>query len=132
MFSNDLQLPSEPHGAVRETNEETLRRLSRDLTTIANKEHKALDICRLYMHGDDTQATWGYCLEAAHVNTTNEMLILFRNDETEGVERTLRWLPLSALCTKRHAQTYYQVPYTGPSEEVIYEALQIFQKEFHE
>ena len=66
------------------------------------------------------------------MSTTNEILILFRNDEDEGIERTLRWLPLSVLCTKRHAQTYYQVPYTGPSEEVIYEALQIFRDVFEQ
>ena len=84
------QLPPEPHNAMRETNQETLHRLSHDLTTIANKDHKALDVYHLYsMHGDDMQATWGYCLEAAQVNTTNEVLILFRNDETEGAERTL-------------------------------------------
>ena len=133
MFANDLQLPAEPHNAVRETNQETLRRLSHDLTTIAKEEHKALDIYCLYMRGDsNTRSTWGYCLEAAHVNTTNEILILFRNDEEEGIERTLRWLPLSVLCTKRHAQSYYQVPYTGPSEEVMHEVLQFFRDIFEQ
>ena len=35
-YANDLELPAEPHNAVRETNRETLRRLSHDLTSIAN------------------------------------------------------------------------------------------------
>jgi hypothetical protein len=132
MFTSDLQMPAEPHNAVRETNMETLRRLSHDLTSITNDEHTALDVYRLYLHGEGTQSTWGYCLEAAVVDMTNEILILFRNDETERIERTLCWLPLSALCTKKHAQAYYQVPYTGPSEEVVYEALQVFRDVFEQ
>ena len=132
-YANDLELPAEPHNAVRETNRETLRRLSHDLTSIANEEHKALDIYRLYLHGDsNTLSTWGYCLEAAHVNTTDEVLILFRNDEDEGMKRTLCWLPLSVLCTKRQAQSYYQVSHTGPSEEGMHEVLQIFRDVFEQ
>ena len=89
MFTPDLLLPSAPRDAVRETNVETLHRLGHDLAMIEKGELTALDVYRLYLPVDG-QRSWGYGLEAARVGTTNKVLVLFRNDEEEGILRSLR------------------------------------------
>eukprot|EP00590_Aulacoseira_subarctica_P004778 CAMPEP_0172424772 /NCGR_PEP_ID=MMETSP1064-20121228/28116_1 /TAXON_ID=202472 /ORGANISM="Aulacoseira subarctica , Strain CCAP 1002/5" /LENGTH=187 /DNA_ID=CAMNT_0013167153 /DNA_START=95 /DNA_END=658 /DNA_ORIENTATION=+ len=125
MFSQDLLLPPATPNAVRETNLETLRRLGHDLSLIEKGELTALDSYRLYLPVDG-QRSWGYGLEAARVSTMSEVLVLFRNDEEEGIMRSLRWLPLSMLCTVKQAQLSYQVPYKGPTEEVMRAILHVF------
>lgn len=90
MFYHDLALPSAPTNAVRETNAETLRRLGHDLALIERDELTALDAYRLFGNMADGGPSWGYCLEAAHVPETKEILVLIRSDETDTTERTLQ------------------------------------------
>ena len=58
------------------------------------------------------------------------MLVLFQSDEEEGREKTLRWLPLSSVCTKKQAVLSYQVEYLGPKEEVLFEILRLIRDAF--
>ena len=44
--------------------------------------------------------------------------------------RSLRWLPLSALCTVKQAELSYQALYRGPSEEVMRAILHLFHDAF--
>ena len=130
MFVDDLRLPSVPPNDVRETNPETLRWLGYDLAAIDSQKLTAVDGYHLYLPVDGERSSWGYGLEAARVNTTNEILVLFRNDEEEGIRRSLRWLPLSMLCTVKQAKLSYQVPYKGPTEEVMRAFLHVFRDAF--
>jgi len=130
MVAGDMQLPSEPRNAVVETNRETLFRLGRELALIGREELTAVDAYRLYLPAACNQSMWGYCVEAARVVDTNEILVFFRSDEDEYYDRTLRWIPLSRLCTRKQAQASYQVQYIGPAEEVMYEILQLFRDVF--
>ena len=131
MFGDDeLHLPALPPGTVRETNSETLRRLGHDLSLISRQELSAVGAYRLYLPVDGERSSWGYVLEAARVSTTNEVLLLFRNDEGDGIARSLRWLPLSLLCTVTQAKVSYQVSYEGPAEEVMWAILHVFHDAF--
>eukprot|EP00590_Aulacoseira_subarctica_P001993 CAMPEP_0172435476 /NCGR_PEP_ID=MMETSP1064-20121228/71199_1 /TAXON_ID=202472 /ORGANISM="Aulacoseira subarctica , Strain CCAP 1002/5" /LENGTH=138 /DNA_ID=CAMNT_0013183791 /DNA_START=163 /DNA_END=576 /DNA_ORIENTATION=+ len=130
MFAGDLQLPSALSDANRESDFETLRRLSHDVMKIDRGELTALDAYRLYLPTDEDGSTWGFCLEAARITKTNDIMVLFRNDEEGGKEKKLRWLPLSSLCTKNQASLSYQVEYTGPTEEVMFEILRLIRDAF--
>ena len=98
--------------------------------TIDRGELTALDAYRLYLPTDEDGSTWGFCLEAARITKTNDIMVLFRNDEEGGKEKKLRWLPLSSLCTKNQASLSYQVEYTGPTEEVMFEILRLIRDAF--
>ena len=50
VFQDDLKLPPKPYNAKTETNDETLRRLSHDLTGIINKELSVIDRYRMFRH----------------------------------------------------------------------------------
>ena len=131
IFRVNLRLPALPPNVVRETNSETFRRLGHDLSVIDRHELSAVTAHRLYLpNGGSSHSSWGYGLEAARDRATNEILVLFRNDEEDGTERTLRWLPLSTLCTVRQAEVSYQAYYRGPSEEVMRAILHVFHDAF--
>jgi len=131
MFGDDeLQLPALPPGTVRETNSETLCRLGHDLNSISRRVLSAVGAYRMYLPSNNERSSWGYVLEAARVNNTDEILVLFRNDEGGGIARSLRWLPLSSLCTMTQAIASYQVSYEGPAEEVMWAILHVFHSVF--
>ena len=117
MFTQDLLLPSAPPNAKRETNLETLRRLSRDLALINEGELIALDAYGLVRKTEDGKSSWGYCCEAAREEDTNEIFVLIRTDETDTVERALYWVPLSQLQTRKHAQLFCDIAYEGPTKD---------------
>jgi hypothetical protein len=129
-YMDDLLVPAVPPNTVRESNLETVRRLEQDLDGISNSRLTALDAYRLYWYRNGIHSCWGYCLEAARNITTNEICVLFRNDEGVSTVKALRWLPLSALSTRQQAQRLYQVQYVGPTEDVLYGALEIFRDIF--
>ena len=87
MFSHDLQLPPEPQNVKMNSNEEILRRLGHDLTGIDREELSSTDTYRVYRHIGGNRQSWGYCLEAARVEDSEETLILFRRDEEADEER---------------------------------------------
>ena len=130
MFVDDLRFPAEPSDAVKEANEEILRRLDHDLCRINRQELTALDAYRLYLPVDNASSSWGYALEAARIATTNDVWVLFRNDEDEGILGSLRRLPLSTLCTIKQAELSYQVTYNGPPEDVVHAILTLFRDAF--
>ena len=130
IFGNDIQLPALPMNVVRETNLETFHRLGHDLAIINLQELSALTAYRLYLPDDGGRSSWGYCLEAARNEMTDEVVVLFRNDEEEGLVRTLRWLPFSMLCTVKQAEVSYKAQYKGPSEEVMRAILYLFHDVF--
>jgi hypothetical protein len=99
MFQDDLKLPPKPYNAMTETNDETLRRLSHDLTGICNEELSAIEGYRMFRHAGGDYPSWGYCLESARVENSEEVLILFRRDEEIHKERFLDWVPLSIFYT---------------------------------
>ena len=103
MFQDDLKLPAKPHNAVTETNDETLRRLGYDLTGINNEELSAIEGYRMFRHAGGDHQSWGYCLESARVENSEEVLILFRRDEEIHKERFLDWVPLSIFYTVKQA-----------------------------
>ena len=126
MFLCDCHLPSEPPNAVVESNEEILRRLGHDLTGIDREELSAIDAYRLFLHADSNYPTWGYCLEAARNEVTNEVQILFCGDEeTTEEERFLDWVPLSSFYTRKQALAF-DISYVGPTEDVVWEMLELF------
>jgi len=129
MFQDDLKLPAKPCNAITETNNETLRRLSHDLTGINNVELSAIDGYRMFRHAGGDCPSWGYCLEAARVEGSEEVLILFRKDEEIHEERFLDWLPLSSFYTVKQA-LFYDVAYAGLSEEAVQEILELFRDVF--
>ena len=130
MFQYDLVLPSVPSNAVRESNVETLRRLGHDLACIDRGELTALDAYRLYGNMAGGGPSWGYCLEAATVPETREIFVLMRSDETATVERTLQWVCLSTMHTRKQLEHSTSAPYTGPSEEVTKAILHLFRDAF--
>ena len=130
MFCRELALPSVPPNALRETNVETLRRLGHDLSCIKRKELMALDAYRLFGHIPGGEPSWGYCLEAASVPETREVFVLMRSDETATKERSLQWVSLSAMQTRRQVERSSGVPYSGPSEEVMQAILHLIRDAF--
>jgi len=130
MFVCDCHLPSEPPNAVVESNEEILRRLGHDLAGIDREELSAIDAYRLFLHADSNYPTWGYCLEAARNEVTNEVQILFCSDEeTTEEERFLDWVPLSSVYTRKQALAF-DISYVGPTEDVVWEMLELFRDVF--
>jgi hypothetical protein len=131
MFAYDLLLPSAPPNTKRETNLETLRRLSRDLALINEGELFALDAyCLVVRKTEDGKSSWGYCCEAALEDNTNEIFVLIRTDETDTVERALYWIPISQLQTRKHAQLFCDIAYEGPTEEVMRAILYLIRDAF--
>mmetsp|Transcript_14017 Transcript_14017/g.20062 ORF Transcript_14017/g.20062 Transcript_14017/m.20062 type:complete len:283 (+) Transcript_14017:154-1002(+) len=130
MFANEMCLSSMPPNAVRESNRETLHRLGGDLAQIDNQQLSAVDSYRMLGHDECDRPFWGYCVESARVDNTNEILILIWSDEEDNIARALRWMPLTDLYTRKQAQLFYQVQYKGPSEEVMHEILQVFRDLF--
>ena len=88
MFTNDLQLHPAPHNAIRETNQETLHRLSHNVMKIDIGELTALDAYHLYLRTDENGSTWGFCLEAARITEANNIMVLFQNDKEEEKEKS--------------------------------------------
>ena len=74
--------------------------------------------------------SWGYCLEAASVPETREIFVLMRSDETATVDRTLQWVSLSAMQTRKQVSRSSGVTYSGPSEEVMQAILHVFHDAF--
>jgi len=130
MFQYDLALPSAPTNSLRESNAETLRRLGHDLSCIEREELSALDAYRLFGKMSNGTPSWGYCLEAASVPETREVFVLMRSDETATMERTLQWVSLSALQTRKQVERSGDVAYSGPSEEVMHAILHLFRDAF--
>ena len=131
MFAADLCLPALPPNAVRETNRDTVERLGCDLILIGNQQLSAADSYRLYGFDETDRPFWGYGVEAARMEDSVEILVLMRSDEKATVDRTLRWMPLSKLYTRKQALFFYQVMDTeGPTEEAMYEFLEVFREVF--
>ena len=131
MFQYNLALPTVPSNSVRERNEETLRRLEHDLSCIEREELTALDAYRLFGNMADGRPSWGYyCLEAASVPETREIFVLMRSDETASMERTLQWVSLSVMQTRKQVEHSGGVAYSGPSEEVMHAILHVFRDAF--
>jgi hypothetical protein len=129
MFQEELKLPPKPCNAMTETNDEILRRLSHDLTSITNEELSAVNGYRMFRHAGGDCPSWGYCLESARVENSEEILILFRKDEEIHEERFLDWLPLSNFHTFEQAM-HYDVAHVGPTEEALQEILELFRDVF--
>mmetsp|Transcript_18767 Transcript_18767/g.26602 ORF Transcript_18767/g.26602 Transcript_18767/m.26602 type:complete len:175 (-) Transcript_18767:113-637(-) len=130
MFQHDLVLPAAPLNSVRESNAETLRRLGHDLACIERDELTALDAYRLFGNMAGGKPSWGYCLEAASVPETKEIFVLMRSEETTTVARTLQWVSLSAMQTRKQVERSGSVTYSGPSEEVMQAILYLFRDAF--
>ena len=92
-----------PASAVRETNRETLERLEHDLTLIDDNQLSAADSYRLFGHDELDRSFWGYGVEAARMDNSREILVLMRRDAEATVGKTLRWVPLSKLYTRKQA-----------------------------
>lgn len=84
----------------------------------------------LYSNDTGGRPSWGYCLEAARGVDTNEIFVLFRTDETAAKERTLCWVPLPDVHTKKYSQNILNVTYEGPPEEVMHAILHVFRDAF--
>jgi long-subunit fatty acid transport protein len=78
----------------------------------------------------DGGPSWGYCLEAATVPETREIFVLMRSDETATMARTLQWVSLSTLQTRKQVEHSSDVTYSGPSEEVMQAILRLFRDAF--
>ena len=130
MLYHTFVLPSTPPGVVRETTVETLHRLGHDLARIARGELTALDAYRLVSCDTSGLPTWGFCLEAARMAGTDEVFVLIRTDETSAVKRTLHWVSLSSVYTRKHAHDILGVEYEGPAEEVLRAILHVFRDAF--
>mmetsp|Transcript_7148 Transcript_7148/g.10388 ORF Transcript_7148/g.10388 Transcript_7148/m.10388 type:complete len:180 (+) Transcript_7148:124-663(+) len=131
MFSSDLRLPVMPVFAVRETNWDTLLRLGRDLTLVGNNQLSAADSYRFYWYDEQNRGTWGCGVEAARVDNSEDILVLMRSDEGASVDKALSWMSLSKLYTRKHALLFYEVTDTeGPTEEAMFEILQVFRDVF--
>ena len=120
-----------PASALRETNRETLERLEHDLTLIDNNQLSAADSYRLLGHDELDCPFWGYGVEAARMDNSRDILVLMRSDDLATVEKTLRWVPLSKLYTRKQALLFYDVTDTeGPTEEAMLEILELFRDVF--
>ena len=85
-----------------ETNFEALVRIGRELDLIENQQvSSAVEMYRRFGFDENDRPYWGYCVESACNNFTNESLLLIRSEEEDGVERTLRWVPRDSVYTWR-------------------------------
>ena len=131
MFDDDLYLPPLPPNTAMETNREALIRIGRELDLIENQQFSsAVEMYRRFAFYENDRPYWGYCLESACNDFTNEPLLLIRSEEEDGIERTLRWVPRDSMYTWRHAELFYNEQYAGPSEEVRREILALFRDVF--
>ena len=131
MTSRYFGLPAMPASAVRETNRETLERLEHDLTLIDDDQLSAADSYRLFGYDELDRSFWGYGVEAARMDGSREILVLMRRDEEATIERTLRWIPLSKLYTRKQALLFYEATDTeGPTEGAMHEILELFREVF--
>lgn len=89
MLQEELKLPLKPCNARTETNAEILCQLSRDLTSLYDLELTAIDGYRMFRHAGAKQPSWGYCLELARIEESEDNLILFRQDEGLHEDRCL-------------------------------------------
>ena len=65
------------------------------------------------------------------MENSRDILVLMRSDELATVEKTLRWVPLSKLYTRKQALLFYDVTDTeGPTEEAMFEILELFRDVF--
>jgi hypothetical protein len=120
-----------PASALCETNRETLERLEHDLTLIDNNQLSEADSYRLLGHDELDCPFWGYGVEAARMENSRDILVLMRSNELATVEKTLRWVPLSKLYTRKQALLFYDVTDTeGPTEEAMFEILELFRDVF--
>ena len=78
----------------------------------------------MFRHAGADQPSWGYCLKLARVEDSEDNLILFRRDEEIHEERFLVLVPLSSCYTVKQAKIH-DVSYTGPSEVVLQEILEL-------
>jgi hypothetical protein len=129
MHQEELKWPPKPHGARTETNAEILRQVSRDLASICDLELTALQGYRIFRHAGVEQPSWGYCLESARVEDAVDDLILFREDARAHEEGCLKWAPLLDFYTFDEAKSF-DVPYVGPSEEIVRAILELFRDIF--
>ena len=127
---DDLFLPPLPPNVLIETNREALIRLGRDLTLIENQQFTAVNMYRRFGFDEDDRPYWGYCVESACSDFTNESLILIRVEEEDGIERALRWVPRDSVYTREQAELFYDEQYSGPPEEVMWEIVEIFRDVF--
>jgi len=131
MFASEFVVPSLPANAKRETNRETLERLELDLILIGDHQLSAADSYRLYGHDATDQGFWGCGVEAARLDDSLEILVLMRSDEEGTVDATLLWISLSKLYTRKQALLFYEVTDTeGPTEDAMYEILELFREVF--
>ena len=123
MLASGFVVPSLPANAKRETNRETLERLERDLILIGDQQLSAADSYRLYGHDATDQA--------ARLDDSSEILVLIRSDEEGTIDARLRWMSLSKLYTRKQALLFYEVTDTeGPTEDAMYEVLELFREVF--
>lgn len=66
---------------------ETVHRLDHDLPLMQEGKLTVLDAYCLFGSAADSRPTWGYCLEAARISGTTEILVLICTDETASAER---------------------------------------------
>ena len=129
MSDSELKLPAKPPGARTESNEEILRQLSNDLSVFGSEELTAKQGYRVYRHTGTANPSWGYCLELAKIEASDENLILFRKDKEVHEDLFLDWIPVSNIYTFKNSKLHY-VPYIGPTEDVLHEILELFRDVF--
>ena len=130
MSEGELKLPVKPPNARTFSNMEMLRQLSHDLTILGSEELvSAIHGYRIYRHAGLEKPSWGYCLEYARVEETDENLILFRKDIEGDEEKSLSWVPISSFYTVEQIKLY-KVSYSGPSENVLQLLLELFRDVF--
>ena len=105
MFHN-LYLPPLPPRKVIETNREALVRLRNDLTLFENQQFLAVDMYRWFGFDEDDRPYWGYCVESACNDATNEALILIQIEDDDGIERAMRRVPRDSMYTWRQAELF--------------------------
>ena len=131
MLASGFVVPSLPANAKRETNRETLERLELDLILIGDQQLSAADSYRLYGHDATDHGFWGCGVEAARLDDSSEILVLICSDEEGTIDARLRWMSLSKLYTRKQALLFYEVTDTeGPTEDAMYEVLELFREVF--
>ena len=98
IFDDDLYLPPLPPNTVMETNFEALVRIGRELDLIENQQvSSAVEMYRRFGFDENDRPYWGYCVESACNDCTNESLLLIRSEEEDDMEKTLRWVPRDSM-----------------------------------
>ena len=102
MSDDDLYLPPLPPNSAMETNLEALMDL------IENQQFSfAVKMYHRFGFDENDRPYWGYCVELACNDFTNESLLLIWSEEEGGIERKLLLVPRGSMYTWRHAELFY-------------------------